>query len=162
MLGVKSYGQIKLDSENMAVSFLFWPHFGPNLNLKVATFLMLYFYTSLSFRVQNGHLNGIKVWNKWFPIYYGNSGHPFVTTSHFIINFSNAIITISPLTLKVAAKTIPLSAESIKGIFCSISRCSRALYWWPSPWGWSRRYYPEGKNLESLNLNIKNYWLPGS
>ena len=63
---VKSYGQIKIDSENMAVSFVFWPHFSQNLKRKVATFLMHYFFTSLSFCVQNGQQNGMKVRNKWF------------------------------------------------------------------------------------------------
>ena len=63
---VKSYGQIKIDSENMAVSFVFWPHFSQNLKQKVATFLMHYFFTSLSFCVQNGQQNGMKVRNKWF------------------------------------------------------------------------------------------------
>ena len=58
---VKSYGQIKIDSENMAVSFVFWPQFGQNLKLKVATFPMLHFFTSLSVWVQNGQHNGIKV-----------------------------------------------------------------------------------------------------
>ena len=63
---LKSYGQIKIDSENMAVSFVFWPHFSQNLKRKVATFLMHYFFTSLSFCVQNGQQNGMKVRNKWF------------------------------------------------------------------------------------------------
>ena len=44
---LKSYGQIKFDSENMAVSFVFWPQFGQNLKLKVATFLMHYFFIIL-------------------------------------------------------------------------------------------------------------------
>ena len=63
---VKSYGQIKIDSENMAVSFVFWPHFSQNLKRKVATFLMLHFFTSLSVWVQNGQHNGIKVRKIWF------------------------------------------------------------------------------------------------
>ena len=63
---LKSYGQIKFNSENMAVSFVFWPQFGQNLKLKVATFPMLHFFTSLSVWVQNGQHNGIKVRKIWF------------------------------------------------------------------------------------------------
>ena len=54
MRQVKSYGQIKFNPEIIAVSFVFWPYIGPNLKLKVATFLMLYFFTSLSVWIQNG------------------------------------------------------------------------------------------------------------